>query len=88
MYNDRNRLQAGVGRIALRPRAQRVDGRVAHPLDRGDIRGMHLPGREAVQKRCLVYIADSNLVDPTHPRRHRLPQKSSTPSAPSSFLVD
>jgi hypothetical protein len=22
---------------------------------------MHLPGREAVQKRCLVYIADSNL---------------------------
>jgi hypothetical protein len=60
MYN-RSRLCSGFGKLALGLRAQRVEGSFAHPLDRGGIRETHVPGRETIEKRCLVYFAGLNL---------------------------
>jgi transposase len=61
VYANRIRLGSGVGRQAMRRRAQIVERSFAHNLDRGGMRRTWLRGRENVHKRYLVHVAGHNL---------------------------
>ena len=55
------RLSSGVGKQAMRRRAEIVERSFAHNLDRGGMRRTWLRGRENVHKRYLVHVAGHNL---------------------------
>ena len=61
VYANRNRLGSGVGKEAMRQRAEIVERSFAHNLDRGGMRRTWLRGRENVHKRYLVHVAGHNL---------------------------
>src|ERR1700690_958118 len=61
VYANRNRLASGVGKQAMRRRAEIVERSFAHNLDRGGMRRTWLRGRENVHKRYLVHVAGHNL---------------------------
>jgi transposase len=61
VYANSNRLSSGVGKQAMRRRAEIVERSFAHNLDRGGMRRTWLRGRENVHKRYLVHIAGHNL---------------------------
>src|SRR6187399_2000173 len=61
VYANRTRLGSGVGKQAMRRRAEIVERSFAHNLDRGGMRRTWLRGRENVHKRYLVHIAGYNL---------------------------
>jgi hypothetical protein len=61
VYANRIRLGSGVGKQAMRLRAEIVERSFAHNLDRGGMRRTWLRGRENVHKRYLVHIAGHNL---------------------------
>jgi transposase len=61
VYANRTRLSSGVGKKAMRRRAEIVERSFAHNLDRGGMRRTWLRGRENVQKRYLVHVAGHNL---------------------------
>src|SRR6202040_2118618 len=58
---NRPRLGSGVGKQAMRLRAEIVERSFAHNLDRGGMRRTWLRGRENVHKRYLVHVAGHNL---------------------------
>ena len=61
VYANRIRLGSGVGKKAMRLRAEIVERSFAHNLDRGGMRRTWLRGRENVHKRYLVHTAGHNL---------------------------
>src|SRR5678816_4501577 len=61
VYANRTRLGSGVGKQAMRRRAEIVERCFAHNLDRGGMRRTWLRGRENVHKRYLVHVAGHNL---------------------------
>jgi transposase len=61
VYGNRARLRSGVGKEALKLRAERVERSFALTLERGGLRRAWLRGRENVQKRYLVHVAGYNL---------------------------
>jgi Transposase DDE domain len=61
VYANRVRLGSGVGKQAMRLRAEIVERSFAHNLDRGGMRRTWLRRRENVHKRYLVHIAGHNL---------------------------
>jgi transposase len=61
VYANRTRLGSGVGKLAMRRRAEIVERSFAHNLDRGGMRRTWLRGRENVHKRYLVHVAGYNL---------------------------
>ena len=61
VYNNRVRLRSGVGKQAMRKRAELVERSFAHILDRGGLRRTWLRGRENVHKRYLIHVAGHNL---------------------------
>ncbi len=61
VYNNRVRLRSGVGKQAMRQRAELVERSFAHILDRGGMRRTWLRGRENVHKRYLIHVAGHNL---------------------------
>jgi hypothetical protein len=61
VYANRIRLGSGVGKEAMRRRAEIVERSFAHNLDRGGMRRTWLRGRENVHKRYLVHVAGHNL---------------------------
>ena len=61
VYGNRNRLQSGVGKEAMRKRGEIVERSFAHVLERGGMRRTWLRGRENVHKRYLVHVAGYNL---------------------------
>ncbi len=61
VYANRTRLGSGVGKQAMRRRAEMVERSFAHNLDRGGMRRTWLRGRENVHKRYLVHVAGHNL---------------------------
>jgi transposase len=61
VYANRARLGSGVGKQAMRRRAEIVERSFAHNLDRGGMRRTWLRGRENVHKRYLVHVAGHNL---------------------------
>ncbi len=61
VYANRTRLGSGIGKQAMRRRAEIVERSFAHNLDRGGMRRTWLRGRENVHKRYLVHLAGHNL---------------------------
>jgi len=61
VYANRTRLGSGVGKQAMRRRAEIVERSFAHNLDRGGMRRTWLRGHENVHKRYLVHVAGHNL---------------------------
>lgn len=61
VYNNRTRLRSGVGKTAMRKRAEIVERSFAHTLERGGMRRCWLRGRETVHKRYLIHVAGHNL---------------------------
>ena len=61
VYANRTRLGSGVGKQAMRLRAEVVERSFAHNLDRGGMRRTWLRGRENVHKRYLIHVAGHNL---------------------------
>jgi transposase len=61
VYNNRVRLRSGVGKQAMRKRAELVERSFAHILDRGGLRRTWLRGRENIHKRYLIHVAGHNL---------------------------
>ena len=61
VYANRTRLGSGIGKKAMRRRAEIVERSFAHNLDRGGMRRTWLRGRENVHKRYLVHVAGYNL---------------------------
>jgi transposase len=61
VYANRTRLGSGVGKKAMRQRAEIVERSFADNLDRGGMRRTWLRGRENVHKRYLVHVAGHNL---------------------------
>ena len=61
VYTNRVRLRSGVGKQAMRQRAELVERSFAHILDGGGMRRTWLRGRENVHKRYLIHVAGHNL---------------------------
>ena len=61
VYGNRNRLNSGVGREAMRKRCEIVERSFAHVLERGDMRCTWLRVRDNIHKRDLVHVAGYNL---------------------------
>src|SRR5487761_414821 len=61
VYANRTRLGSGVGKQAMRRRAEIVERSFAHILDRGGLRRTWLRGRDNVHKRYLIHVAGHNL---------------------------
>ena len=61
VHGNRARLRSGVGRAAMRKRAEIVERGFAHILDRGGMRRAWLRGRENIHKRYLLHVAGHNL---------------------------
>ena len=61
VYANRTRLGSGLGKRAMRRRAEIVERSFAHNLDRGGMRRTWLRGRDNVHKRYLVHVAGHNL---------------------------
>jgi len=61
VYANRNRLRSGIGKAAMRKRAEIVERSFAHTLERGGMRRTWLRGRENVHKRYLIHVAGHNL---------------------------
>jgi DDE family transposase len=61
VYANRTRLGSGIGKQAMRRRAEIVERSFAHNLDRGGMRRTWLRGCENVHKRYLVHVAGHNL---------------------------
>src|SRR5438309_5207799 len=87
VYANRTRLGSGVGKHAMRRRAEIVERSFAHNLDRGGMRRTWLRGRENVHKRYLVHVAGHNLGIPDAAAdRGRNPERGGWPSAGVSAL--
>jgi transposase len=56
VYANRTRLSSGVGKKAMRRRAEIVERSFAHNLDPGGMRRTWLRGRENVHKRYLIHV--------------------------------
>src|SRR5215208_5711903 len=61
VYANRIRLRSGIGKEALRRRAEVVERSFAHTLERGGMRRAWLRGRQNVRKRYLIHVAGHNL---------------------------
>ena len=61
VYANRTRLGSGIGKQAMRRRAELVERSLAHTLDRGGMRRAWLRGRNNVHKRYLIHVAGHNL---------------------------
>src|SRR4029079_3955455 len=61
VYANRTRLGSGVGKKAMRRRAEIVERSFAHNLDRGGMRRTWLRGRNNIHKRYLIHVAGHNL---------------------------
>jgi transposase len=61
VYANRTRLGSGIGKKAMRRRAEIVERSFAHNLDRGGMRRTWLRQRENIHKRYLVHVAGHNL---------------------------
>ena len=61
VYANRNRLRSGIGKAAMRKRAEIVERSFAHTLERDGMRRTWLRGRENVHKRYLIHVAGHNL---------------------------
>ena len=61
VYANRTRLGSGLGKQAMRRRAEIVERCFAHNLDRGGMRRTWLRGCDNVHKRYLVHVAGHNL---------------------------
>src|SRR5258708_34616722 len=61
VYANRTRLASGVGKQAMRRRAEIVERSFAHNLHRGGLRPTWLRGRKDRHKRYLVHVAGHNL---------------------------
>jgi hypothetical protein len=61
VYANRTRLGSGIGKQAMRRRAELVERSFAHTLDRGGMRRAWLRGRNNVHKRYLIHVAGHNL---------------------------
>jgi len=61
VYNNRSRLRSGVGKAAMRKRAELLERSFAHTLERGGMRRAWLRGRENLHKRYLIHVAGHNL---------------------------
>jgi hypothetical protein len=61
VYANRIRLGSGIGKEAMRRRAEIVERSFAHNLDRGGMRRTWLRGRDNVDKRYLIHVAGHNL---------------------------
>ncbi|MGH7054772.1 MAG: transposase [Stellaceae bacterium] len=61
VYANRTRLCSGVGKPAMRRRAEIVERSFAPTLDRGGRRRTGLRGRDNVPKRSLIHLAGHNL---------------------------
>lgn len=61
VYANRTRLGSGIGKQAMRRRAELVERSFAHTLDRGGMRRTWLRGRNNVHKRYLIHVASHNL---------------------------
>jgi transposase len=61
VYANRTRLGSGIGKQAMRRRAELVERSFAHTLDRGGMRRTWLRGRNNVHKRYLIHVAGHNL---------------------------
>ena len=61
VYANRIRLRSGIGKEAMRRRAEVVERSFAHTLERGGMRRTWLRGRENVRKRYLIHVAGHNL---------------------------
>jgi hypothetical protein len=61
VYANRTRLGSGIGKKAMRRRAEIVERSFAHNLDRGGMRRTWLRRRENIHKRYLVHVAGHNL---------------------------
>ena len=61
VYANRTRLGSGLGKQAMRRRAEIVERSFAHNLDRGGMRRTWLRGCDNVHKRYLVHVAGHNL---------------------------
>lgn len=61
VYNNRTRLRSGVGKAAMRERAEILERSFAHTLERGGMRRAWLRGRENLHKRYLIHVAGHNL---------------------------
>ena len=61
VYANRARLGSGIGKQAMRRRAEIVERSFAHNLDRGGLRRTWLRGCENVHKRYLIHVAGHNL---------------------------
>lgn len=60
-YNNRTRLRSGVGKAAMRKRAELLERSFAHTLERGGMRRAWLRGRKNLHKRYLIHVAGHNL---------------------------
>jgi transposase len=61
VYANRNRLRSGVGKAAMRKRAEIAERSFAHTLERGGMRRCWLRGRKTVHKRYLIHVVGYNL---------------------------
>jgi transposase len=61
VYANRTRLGSGIGKQAMRRRAELVERSFAHTLDRGGMRRTWLRGCNNVHKRYLIHVAGHNL---------------------------
>lgn len=61
VYNNRNRIQSGIGKATMRKRGEVVERSFEHVLDRGGMRRTWLRGQENVSKRYLIHVAGFNL---------------------------
>lgn len=61
VYANRNRLRSGVGKAAMRKRAEIARRSFAHTLERGGRCRTWLRGREIVHKRYLIHVGGHNL---------------------------
>ncbi|MGH7099260.1 MAG: transposase [Stellaceae bacterium] len=61
VYANHTSLGSGIGKQAMRRRAEIVERSFAHALDRGGMRRTWLRGRNNVHKRYLIHLAGYNL---------------------------
>jgi transposase len=61
VYANRRRIKGERGRRLLRSRGERLERTFAHCYETGNLRRLHLRGRENVAKRVLIHAAGFNL---------------------------
>jgi len=61
VYANRRRIQGERGKRLLRSRGEKLERTFAHCYETGDMRRVHLRGRENILKRLLVHVGGFNL---------------------------